>query len=156
MFGLVQIIMPLHARKPYPKPWLQHTRGSDRERSPKNVSSEKKQSSRHGEEMLWKLDGVGPVDNRPSIGKLHHSVQKQNKNNNKKCDMWHVTHDMWHVTCYGGWTFSQNFSPLALMVCDLWYLEDWEEKADRQKEQPNAEWHKHIVKKDHIIRLWLE
>ena len=35
MFGLVQIIMLLHARKPYPKPWLQHTRGSERERSPK-------------------------------------------------------------------------------------------------------------------------
>ena len=28
MFGLVHIIMPLHARKPYPKPWLQHARGS--------------------------------------------------------------------------------------------------------------------------------
>ena len=41
MFGLVQIIMPLHARKPYPKPWLQHTRGSDRERSPK-ISALKK------------------------------------------------------------------------------------------------------------------
>ena len=26
--------MPLHARKAYPKPWLQHTRGSDGERSP--------------------------------------------------------------------------------------------------------------------------
>ena len=60
--------------------------------------------------------------------------------------MWHVTHDMWHVTCdtwhitrdtwhmtfdlFGGWTFSQNFSSLALTVCDLWYYEDLEEKAD--------------------------
>ena len=27
--------MPQDARKPYPKPWLQHIRGSDGERSPK-------------------------------------------------------------------------------------------------------------------------
>ena len=57
------------------------------------------------------------------------------------CDMWHVTHDTWHVTCdtwhvtrdmwhvWGGWTFSQNFSSLALTVCDLWYYEDLEEKV---------------------------
>ena len=45
------------------------------------------------------------------------------------CDTWHVTRDMWHVTCCGGWTFSQNFSSLALTVCDLWYYEDLEEKA---------------------------
>ena len=41
MFGLLQSIMPLHARKQYPKPWLQQTRGSDIERSPKIFSSEK-------------------------------------------------------------------------------------------------------------------
>ena len=57
------------------------------------------------------------------------------------CDMWHVTrdtwhmtHDTWHVTCdmqhvtcdmlRGGGTFSQSFSSLALLVCDLWYFED--------------------------------
>ena len=27
-----------------------------------------------------KLDGVGPVDNRPSTDKLHHFVQQQKKN----------------------------------------------------------------------------
>ena len=32
------------------------------------------------------------------------------------CDTWHVTHDTWHVTRWGGWTFSQNFSSLALTV----------------------------------------
>ena len=51
-FSLVHIIMPLHARKPYHKPWLQHTRGSDGERSPIIFSSEKKQSPRYGGEML--------------------------------------------------------------------------------------------------------
>ena len=29
-----------------------------------------------------KLDGVGPVDNKPSTDKLHHFVKKK-----KKCDM---------------------------------------------------------------------
>ena len=37
--------------------------------------------------------------------------------------------DMWHMTCLGVWTFSPNFSSLALLVCDLWYFEDLEEKA---------------------------
>ena len=46
------------------------------------------------------------------------------------CDMWHVICDAWHMTCCGGWKFSQNFSSLALTICDLWYFEDLEEKAD--------------------------
>ena len=45
-------------------------------------------------------------------------------------DMWHVTHDKWHLTYFGAWTFSQNFSSLALTVSDLWYYEDLEEKSD--------------------------
>ena len=27
-------------------------------------------------ELVYKLDGLGPVDNRPSIDKLHHFVNK--------------------------------------------------------------------------------
>ena len=97
--------------------------------------------------MNWfiKLDGVGPVDNRPSTDKLHLFVQK------KKCDMWHVTCDMWHVTrdiwhmtcdtwhVWGGWTSSQIFSSLALTVCDLWYYEDLEEKDESLNEWINDE-----------------
>ena len=84
-----------------------------------------------------KLDGVGPVDNRPSTDKLHHFVQKKQKNMwHMTCDTWHMTHDTWHMThdtwhvWGGGWTFSQNFSSLALTVCDLWYYEDLEEKDE--------------------------
>ena len=29
--------------------------------------------------MHYKLDGVGPVDNKPSTDKLHHFVQKEKK-----------------------------------------------------------------------------
>ena len=50
-----------------------------------------------------------------------------------------MTCDMWHVTCLGGWTFSQNFSSLALTVCDLWYYEDLEEKADLISQSMNHE-----------------
>ena len=90
-------------------------------------------------QIFNKLYGVGPVDNRPSTDKLHHFVKKEKKKKlHVTCDTWHVTHDMWHVTrdtwhvthdtqhvtCCGGWTFSQNFSSLALLVCDLWYFED--------------------------------
>ena len=54
-------------------------------------------------------------------------------------DTWHVTRDMWHVTrdTIGGWTFSQNFSSLALTICDLWYYEDLEEKAQGLNEWIN-------------------
>ena len=38
-----------------------------------------------------KLDGVGPVDNRPSTNKLHHFVEEKKKEKRKKeetnCDM---------------------------------------------------------------------
>ena len=77
--------------------------------------------------LILKLDGVGSVDNRPSTNNLHHFVRKKKKKNvtcdvwHVTCDTWHVTRDMtrdtWHVTCLGGWTFSQNFSSLALTVC---------------------------------------
>ena len=33
---------------------------------------------------LYKLDGVGPVDNRPSTNKLHPIVQKKEKKKKKK------------------------------------------------------------------------
>ena len=42
--------------------------------------------------------------------------------------IWHGTRDMWQVTGGRRWTFSQNFSYLALMVwelevtCDTWHL----------------------------------
>ena len=70
---------------------------------------------------LLKLDGVGPVDYRPSTDQLHHFVTGYR---------WHVTHDIlhmsrdtWHMTHGVGWTFSQNFSSLALLVWDWQYLE---------------------------------
>ena len=57
-----------------------------------------------------KLDGVGPVDNRPSTDKLHHFVRKKQQKN-KTCDMWHVTCDMWHVTC-----------DMWHVTCDMWHV----------------------------------
>ena len=55
-----------------------------------------------GGQHTLKLDGVGPVDNRPPTNKLHNFVQK--KLNLKyiiiivKCHTWHVTSDTWHAT----------------------------------------------------------
>ena len=102
------------------------------------------------DEKETKLDEVGPIDNRPSTDKLHHFVKKKKMT----CDTWHVTRDMWHVTCDtwhvahlgGGWTYSQNFSSLALTVCDLWYYEDLEEKDDSVTEWINKS----------ITRLFIE
>ena len=86
----------------------------------------------HGLRGADKLDGVGPVDNRPSPEKLHHFEKKREKNYTWHVtpdtwhltrDTWHVTYDTWHVTHGGGWTFSPNFSSPALMVWDWQYLE---------------------------------
>ena len=43
-------------------------------------------------------------------------------------DMWHLTPDTWHITHDGGWTYSQNFSSLALMFWVSWCFEGLEEK----------------------------
>ena len=40
------------------------------------------------------------------------------------CDRWHLPHDIWHMTDSVGWTFSQNFSSLALPVWDWQCSED--------------------------------
>ena len=74
-----------------------------------------------------KLDGVGPIDTRPSTNKLHHCQKRRKKKY------------MWHGSCLGGWTFSQNFSSIALTVCDLWYYEDLEEKDDWLNQLMNDE-----------------
>ena len=80
--------------------------------------------------MQFKLDGVGPVDNRPSTNKLHYFVKKKEKKKwHMTCDIWRVTRDMWHETCCGGWTFCQNLSSLALTVNDLWFYEYLEDQA---------------------------
>ena len=45
-----------------------------------------------------KLDGVGPVVNRPSTDKLHYFVKKNitlSDTWNVTCDKWHMTHDRW-------------------------------------------------------------
>ena len=36
---------------------------------------------------MQKLDGVGPVDNRPSTDQLHYFDQKKSKKNNLKLDL---------------------------------------------------------------------
>ena len=47
--------------------------------------------------LIFKLDGVGPVDNKPSTKKLHHFVKKQ-KTWQVTRDKWHMTPDRWHLT----------------------------------------------------------
>ena len=69
---------------------------------------------------VWKLDGVGPVDNRPSTKKLHYFVR----------DMWHVRCDTCHVTrdTFGGGV--NILSKFQLPGSYLWHYEDLEEKDD--------------------------
>ena len=57
-----------------------------------------------------KLDGVGPVDNKPSSDWLHHFVKKK-----VTCDTWHVTQDTWHLT----WNTWHVTSDTWHMTCDI-------------------------------------
>ena len=81
------------------------------------------------------LDRVGPIDNRPSTDKLCHFVRKkQSDMGHVTCDRLHMTCNTWHMThemlVGGKVNILSKFSSLALTVCDLWYYEDLEEKAD--------------------------
>ena len=61
--------------------------------------------------MLF-LDGVGPVDNRPSTDKLHHFVRKKRKKMwQVTCDTGHVTRNTWHVKhdTFGGVNILSKF-----------------------------------------------
>ena len=74
-------------------------------------------------QFLWKLDGVGPVDNRPSTNKLQHFVKK--KMWHVTCDMWHVTCDTWHVTrdTFGGVDILSKFQLSSSYR--LWFMILW-------------------------------
>ena len=67
-----------------------------------------------------KLDGVGPIDNRPSTRHLEHFVKKKK----------HISPDTGHVTHGGGRTFLKNLSSQAFMVWDRQCLEESEQKDD--------------------------
>ena len=50
---------------------------------------------------VTKLEGVGPVDKRPSSDQLHHFEEEKKRRTN--CNNRYVTRDMWHVTCDTWW-----------------------------------------------------
>ena len=73
-----------------------------------------------------KLDGIGPLDNRPSSStdKLCHFLKRRRKKTMWQVtgdalqvtrDTWQVTCDLWYMTRarWGRWPFSQNFSSPA-------------------------------------------
>ena len=95
----------------------------------------------HKNEFSEKLDGVGPVDNRPSPTSLSTLLKKvYNKCDTRHvtCDTWQLTHytwhmtyanwhmtcDTWHTTHGVGWTFSLHFSSPSLTVWNWQYIED--------------------------------
>ena len=100
--------------------------------------------------MIIKLDGVGPVHNRPSPAKLHHLSERKKKEEEKMRhvthDMWHVTHDTWHMTpdtwrmthdMFGEVNVPSKFQ-LPSSYC-LWFMIIWrlEEKADLMNQLMN-------------------
>ena len=74
--------------------------------------------------LFLKLDGVGPINNRPSPAKLHHFVP-QKKKKKVTCDTWHVTRDTWHMTCdtFGEVNIPSKFQ-LPSSYC-LWFMIIW-------------------------------
>ena len=80
------------------------------------------------------LDGVGPVDNRPSTDKLHHFVRKKKKKKGHvTCDTWHVTRDTLggvNILLKFQLPSSYRFIFYRTVFTDLWYYEDLEEKDE--------------------------
>ena len=66
--------------------------------------------------QLYKLDGVGPVDNGPSTDKLHHFVT---------CDMWHVTGYTGHMTCDMFWGVNILSKFQLPSSYGLWFMVSW-------------------------------
>ena len=64
-------------------------------------------------ESVWKLDGVGSVDNRPSTDKLHHFVPK--KMLYVICDTWHMTLVQWIFRNY--LIFPESMKALGQTKC---------------------------------------
>ena len=61
--------------------------------------------------IIYKLDGVGPVDNRPSTG-----------------DTWHVTRDISQLTSGGRWSFSQMSAPWLYRLGNESLLKIWRKR----------------------------
>ena len=72
-----------------------------------------------------KLDGLGPVNNRPSTNKLHHFVKKKCDMWQVTCDTWNVTRDMWHVTCGMLWGVNIVSKFQLLSYSGLWFMIFW-------------------------------
>ena len=74
-----------------------------------------------------KLDGVGPVDNRPSTKKLHHFVKKNVTRDmgHGTWDMWHVTLDMRRVTCDMLWGVNILSKFQLPSSYGLWFMIFW-------------------------------
>ena len=63
-------------------------------------------------ESHGKIDGVSPVDSRPSIDYLHnYLIFFTHDTRQVKCDRWHVTCDIWHMT-HDMWWEVNNLSKL--------------------------------------------
>ena len=68
--------------------------------------------------LMWQeLDGVSPIDNRPSTNKLHQFVRKKER---KK--MWHVTRDMWHVTRDTWHVTRDTWNVTWHVTHDMWHV----------------------------------
>ena len=63
-------------------------------------------------QILLKLDGVGPVDNRPFNNKLHPFVRKKK--------LWHVTCDTWNAKDEGLISSDLTFTKLQVMLGSHW------------------------------------
>ena len=75
---------------------------------------------------IQKLDGVGPVDNRPSTDKLNRFVPPPKKKLlHVTRDMWHMTRDMWHGACDMLWWVNILSKFQLPSSYGLWYMIFW-------------------------------
>ena len=76
------------------------------------------QDSKRKYHLARPSENLVPLITNPPPTSSTNLKEEEKRRKNMTHDTCHVTPDMWHVTHGGGWTFSQKFSSLALMVWD--------------------------------------
>ena len=107
-----------------------------------------------------KLDGVGPVDNRPSNDKLHHIVKKKTKKMNESDmghltpDTWHRTPDNWHVTC-NMWPVTRGGGEHSLKILAPQLFRFWKDSVVKIFPQRITQLVPKLITKVFVEQPWL-
>ena len=110
-----------------------HSTQTDLKKREKNIKKKKKRKIKNAQNLIksqkilkfWRRKKYMPKKENIKATLLQGNIGNTILGNiHVTGDTWHITPDTWHMTLCVGWTFSQNFSSLALPVLNWQCLED--------------------------------